>query len=127
MKKRVSSRKTQLEADLKAGKTISAEEEEWLDHGAGNFVDEERVVEVFDNGSDYERGLERLDTKDREPPPARHEALQAKIIIKKYIETIDEPYARKLENILADFAHSTRLVEAQNMKPSLLTDYFAHK
>ena len=55
--------KTQLEADLKARKTISAEEE-WLDHGARNLVDEERVVaevQVLDNGSDYERGLESLD------------------------------------------------------------------
>jgi hypothetical protein len=64
LRKRVASRKTQLEADLKAGKTISAEEEEWLD-GAGNLVDEEHVVQVLDNGSDYERGLERLDMKNR--------------------------------------------------------------
>ena len=33
-----------------------------------------------------------------EPPPLRHEALQAKITIEKYIETIDEPYACKLES-----------------------------
>ena len=56
------------------------------------------------------------DDAPTEPPPARHEALQAKIIIEKYIEAIDEPYACKLENILADFARSTWLVEAQNMK-----------
>ena len=62
-----------------------------------------------------------------ETPPSRHEALQAKITIEKYIETIDEPYARKLESILADFARSTRLIEAQKMKVSLLTDYFARK
>lgn len=41
-------------------------------------------------------------------PPSRHEALKAKITIKKYIETIDEPHARKMESILADFAHSNR-------------------
>ena len=57
LRKWVASRKTQLEADLKAGKTISAEEE-WLD-GAGNLVNEEHVVQVLDNGSDYERGLKR--------------------------------------------------------------------
>ena len=62
-----------------------------------------------------------------ELPPSPHEALQAKITIEKYIETIDEPYARKLESILADFARSTRLTETQKMKVSLLTDYFAHK
>lgn len=61
------------------------------------------------------------------PPPSRHEALQAKITIEKYISTIDEPYARKLEGILADFARSTRLIEAQKMKSSMLTDYFARK
>ena len=62
-----------------------------------------------------------------ELPPSRHEALQAKITIDKYIQSIDEPYARKLENILADFARSTRLIETQKMKASLLTDYFPCK
>ena len=60
-------------------------------------------------------------------PPSRYEALQAKITIEKYVATINEPYARKLESILADFARSTRLVEDQKMKVSLLTDYFACK
>jgi len=65
LRERAASQKTQLEADLKAGKTISVEEEEWLDHGARNLIDEECMVEVLNNGSDYERSLERLDTKDR--------------------------------------------------------------
>ena len=78
-------------------------DEEWLD-GAGNMIDEERVVEVLDNESDY-----------------------AKSTIEKYVAAMDEPYARKLESILADFARSTRLIEAQKMKVSVLTDYFAHK
>lgn len=67
------------------------------------------------------------DDTTMEPPPSRHEALQAKIIIEKYIQAIDEPYARKLESILADFARSTRLKETQKMKVSRLTDYFARK
>ena len=62
-----------------------------------------------------------------EPPPSCHEALQAKIIIEKYIETINEPHAHKFESILVDFACSTRLTDTQKMKVSLLTDYFAHK
>ena len=33
-----------------------------------------------------------------EPPLSRHEALWAKITIEKYIKTIDEPYACKLES-----------------------------
>ena len=73
-------------------------DEEWLD-GAGNMIDEERMVEVLDNKSDY-----------------------AKSTIEKYVAAMDEPYARKLESILA-----TRLIEAQKMKVSVLTDYFARK
>ena len=143
LKKRVASRKEQLEADLKAGKSISAEDEEWLD-GAGNLIDEERVVEVLDNVSDYKDGLDSKvqrenaaannisdnDVDDDAPielPPSRHQALQAKATIEKYIAASDEPYARKLESVLADFARSTRLIEAQKMKVSLLTDYFARK
>ena len=62
-----------------------------------------------------------------ELPPSCHQALQAKATIEKYIEASDEPYARKLESILADFARSTWLIEAQKMKVSLFTDYFAQK
>ena len=62
--KHVASRKTQLEANLKAGNIISADDKERLD-GAGNLIDEERVVEPFDIEPDYERGLEKLDAKDR--------------------------------------------------------------
>ena len=76
LKKRVASRKEQLEADLKAGNFISAEDEarwrlieEWLD-GAGNMIDEERVAEVLDNKSDY-----------------------AKSTIEKYVAAMDYPFA----------------------------------
>jgi hypothetical protein len=40
----------------------------------------------------------------------------------QYIQTIDEPYARKLESIQADFAWSTRLIDSQKMKVSSLID-----
>ena len=87
LEKAATSRKTQTEADLKAGKTISAEEEEWLDHSNSvNLVDEERVVEVLDNlnKSDYERGLRHNvasgDNDDAsilvKPPPSYHKAGQ---------------------------------------------------
>ena len=39
-----------------------AEDEELLD-GAGNLIDRKGVVEVLDNESDYEKGLEKLDTR----------------------------------------------------------------
>ena len=64
LKKHIASCKTQLKANLKAGNIISADDEEWLD-GAGNLIDEGCVVELLDIEPDYERGLEKLDAKDR--------------------------------------------------------------
>jgi hypothetical protein len=46
-----------------AAKTISEEEEEWLDKGGGNTVDEVYVIHELETASDYERGLGRLDGK----------------------------------------------------------------
>ncbi|KAG6894045.1 hypothetical protein C0992_007700, partial [Termitomyces sp. T32_za158] len=43
---------------------ISASDEEWLDK-EGNLIDEERVVELLDEASDYERGLEQLDSHQK--------------------------------------------------------------
>jgi hypothetical protein len=43
---------------------LSESDEEWLD-GEGNLIDEERVLELLENASNYERGLERLNSKDR--------------------------------------------------------------
>ena len=56
--------KRKLEADLKANQSITASDEEWLD-GAGNLVDKECVIDVLENASNYERGLERLNTTER--------------------------------------------------------------
>jgi hypothetical protein len=96
-------------------------------------TDEEIYEAVMDSKAQRENAATNNGDNDIDndvpivPPPSRHEALQAKITIEKYISTIDEPYARKLKGILADFARSTRLIEAQKMKVSLLTDYFARK
>ena len=49
----VRARKSRIEADLRAKKTITESDEEWID-GAGNLVDEERVVEELEKASDYE-------------------------------------------------------------------------
>jgi hypothetical protein len=47
-----------------AAKTkISEEEEEWLDKGSGNTVDEVHVIDELETVSDYECGLGRLDEK----------------------------------------------------------------
>jgi hypothetical protein len=49
---------------LAEGKSISLQDENWLDHNA-NFVDEQLVLEALENASDYERGLERLDEEQK--------------------------------------------------------------
>jgi hypothetical protein len=36
-----------------------------LDKGAGNTVDEDRVLDLLENTSDYERGLQLLSSEDR--------------------------------------------------------------
>ena len=112
LKKHVASHKTQLEANLKAGNIISADDKAQRENAAANNGD---------NNIDNDALIAW------EPPPSCHEALQAKSTIEKYIVTIGEPYACKLESILVDFAHSTWLNETQKMKVSLLTDYFARK
>jgi hypothetical protein len=64
LRKIMESRKRKLEANLQANQSISESDEAWLD-GAGNLVDEEHVIDVLENASNYERGLERLNITDR--------------------------------------------------------------
>ena len=76
-----------------------------------DVTDEEIYQAVMDSRAAHENAAAN-DVDDDTPieaPPSLHEALQAKITIEKYIETIDKPYARKLESLLADFTCSTRL------------------
>jgi len=56
----VKAKRDKLQGLLAKKKSISPEDEEWLDHAA-NFVDEQQVLDALENASDYERGLERLD------------------------------------------------------------------
>lgn len=64
----------------------------------------------------------------RRPHPTRREALQAALLLKRYLAAIDDPFARKMETSLDLFVYQTRLLEARrNLKPTLLTDYFPRK
>lgn len=56
----VKSRKDVLQARLAERKSISSEDEQWLDHDA-NLVDEQRILEALENSPNYEEGLARLD------------------------------------------------------------------
>jgi hypothetical protein len=64
LRKVTETQKRKLKADLQANQSITKSDEAWLD-GAGNLVDEEHVIDVLENASDYKRGLERLDVIDR--------------------------------------------------------------
>ncbi|KAF8495834.1 hypothetical protein JB92DRAFT_3126391 [Gautieria morchelliformis] len=64
LRNQIRDRKTRLLDVLKASQPISDSDQEWL-YNAGNLVDEERVVDALDHASDYERGLERLNSHDK--------------------------------------------------------------
>jgi hypothetical protein len=55
LKDSIEERKDNLLACLNRKEKISDEDEEWLDN-AGNVVDEEAVVDLLENASDYEHG-----------------------------------------------------------------------
>lgn len=40
-------------------------DEQWLDHDA-NTIDKQRVLEILEAASDYEKGLEQLDKKGKD-------------------------------------------------------------
>jgi len=59
--------------------------------------------------------------------PARNEALQAVLILKRYVQDLDDPFARKLEMMLGSFGQRMRIAGMQSMKDSKLTSYFTRK
>jgi hypothetical protein len=70
------------------------------------------------------------DIKDDAPSdicPTRNEALQAALVVKKYIPELNDPFTCKLEAIIGTFGWQTRLVETQSLKPTVMTDYFSCK
>lgn len=68
----------------------------------------------------------RADSLAGEVGPTQKEALQAAIILEKYMQHINDPFACKLEGMLGSFGQQTHLSGFQNMRPTLVTDYFSH-
>jgi hypothetical protein len=62
---RIKAKRHDLTSKVAAKTKISEEEEEWLDMGDGNMVDEVHVIDELENTSNYERGLGRLDKKSK--------------------------------------------------------------
>ena len=64
LKDSVKERKENLLACLNRKEKISDEDEEWLDNG-GNVVDEEAVLNLLENESDYEHSLTQLTSQQK--------------------------------------------------------------
>jgi len=60
----VKARKDDILARLQRKERISDEDEHWLDNEA-NHVEEEAIINALETASDYDRGLERLDSQQK--------------------------------------------------------------
>ncbi|KAI0699981.1 hypothetical protein BC835DRAFT_1526109 [Cytidiella melzeri] len=65
LQSRVEARRVKIAERLVAKKPVPSEDEEWLDKEA-NLIEEQRAIEILEDASDYERGLETLDASQQE-------------------------------------------------------------
>jgi hypothetical protein len=94
----------------------------------GEDATEEDIFETVQQHRDTEE--DDSDGNDHDgnvKPPTRKEALIAASTIQKYIVDINDPFARKLEEVLASFGRHLRLEDSQAMRATQITDYFARK
>ncbi|KAI6132307.1 hypothetical protein EDD16DRAFT_1468575 [Pisolithus croceorrhizus] len=98
-----------------------------------NPVTESHVMDVASDKEIYHVVMEtqhgNLLTNDDEDgptdsPPTHCKALEAALVIVKYVETMEEPLAHTLEKDLGSFQHLPHTAEFKSMVPSRLTDYF---
>jgi hypothetical protein len=61
LRKSVEERKTELQSRLADRRSISSEDERWLD-GDANLVDEEQALHQLERASDYENSLSKLES-----------------------------------------------------------------
>jgi hypothetical protein len=64
LRNNVKAKRDHLLAQLAEKKPITSLDEHWLDNDA-NLVDEEQILEALEKASNYERGVERLDDKEK--------------------------------------------------------------
>jgi hypothetical protein len=65
LRRSIEERKSELQSRLADQKSISLEDEQWLDTDA-NLVDEEQALDQLERASDYERGLSGLESPLRD-------------------------------------------------------------
>jgi hypothetical protein len=61
------------------------------------------------------------------PGPSRRELVQAALMLRKHVATVNDPFSRKLEAMLGSFGQRTRAVGMNGMVDTKLTDYFVRK
>ncbi|TFK91129.1 DDE-domain-containing protein [Polyporus arcularius HHB13444] len=59
--------------------------------------------------------------------PTRSEVLQAAALLTRYSGSVDDPLARKLEDLLARFTRQVRIESQASMRNTSITNYFARK
>ena len=62
--KKIKARKDKLTDMLARNEKISDDDENWLDHEA-NTIDEQRVLDILEAASDYEKEVEKLDANSK--------------------------------------------------------------
>jgi hypothetical protein len=92
-------------------------------------MDEEIFKAVMDACEKHENiDITGSDDVDDSSPikhcPTPCEALQAISLITNYIDTINDPTARKLEALLGGFSRQISLEQSRGMKKTIITDYF---
>ena len=74
------------------------------------------------NGGDDDGDID-LDTP-AEARPNQRDVLKAVSTIGRYIDDMNDPFARKMEELLGSFNRQLRLEETRSMKNTVLTDFF---
>ena len=100
---------------------------------ASEILDEATDEEIFQAVVDTRKAQDELeitggddvdDDAQIEVLPTRCEVLKAVSVISNYVNTLNDPFARKLEAVLGSFRHDLHLESSQAMVSTQLTDYF---
>lgn len=119
LKQQVKTRKETLSARL-----FNKNEHNMYDDGTEEEI-HQAVLERRNREKNDGHGVEDGSDEVTEVKPSRREALAAASTLSKYVADLDEPFARKLEVILASFGRQTRLAAVNSLRPTTLTEFFA--
>lgn len=85
------------------------------------------AVQLAHRATETGKEDELIEEEPPKPRPTRKQALDAASVLRDYIQEVNEPFARKLEQVLASFGCQTRLEATQNMMDGCLDNFFTRK